>query len=29
MMRNSLLNREMVIRNPYTALDNLGFWEWK
>jgi hypothetical protein len=27
MMRNSLLNREMVIRNPYTALDNLGFWE--
>jgi hypothetical protein len=27
MMRNSLLNREMIIRNPYTALDNLGFWE--
>lgn len=27
MMRNSLLNREMVIRNPYAALDNLGYWE--
>lgn len=27
MMRNSLLNREIVIRNPYTHLEDLGYWE--
>lgn len=27
MMRNSGLNRDIIIRNPYAALDNLGCWE--